>query len=244
MSTLFISDLHLDKARADVTATFLGLLQHYREQSSELYILGDLFEVWLGDDDRNSLIDQVIGALASWSYSGASIYIMHGNRDFLLGSQFCAKTGASLLEDNTVIELGGSPTLLLHGDSLCTDDVEYQNFRQQIRNSNAIDDLLNKPLGERRKIAADLRKMSQTANSNKVEYIMDVNQQAVEDLMRKHEVLRMIHGHTHRPAHHHFELDGHDAERIVLGDWGQSGWLIKSARDSVELISFPLLSID
>jgi len=242
MSTLFISDLHLDENRPDITATLIATLEHHVDTTAALYILGDLFEVWLGDDDNSPLIEQVSTALSTWTASGAKLYIQHGNRDFLLGEQFCNNTGAILLGEDTLIELNGEPTLLLHGDSLCTDDVEYQNFRQHIRNPESISDLLAKPLSERRDIASGLRHMSQTANSNKAENIMDVNPQSVAEKMREYGVLRLIHGHTHRPGRHQFKLDGGDAERIVLGDWNQRGWLIQALKSSIELKSFPILS--
>lgn len=244
MSTLFISDLHLHEHRPDITATLIATLKAYQNTASTLYILGDLFEVWLGDDDSSPLIEQISEALYSWSTDGGELYLQHGNRDFLLGQQFCNDVGATLLEENTLIELNGEPTLLLHGDSLCTDDVDYQNFRQQIRAPEAIAELLDKPLEERRKIATELRQMSQTANSNKAENIMDVNPQSVAQKMREYGVLRLIHGHTHRPDRHQLKLDGNNAERIVLGDWDQRGWLIKAEHGALNLIDIPLLSID
>ncbi len=242
MSTLFISDLHLHESRPDITATLIATLEHYRNTATALYILGDLFDVWLGDDDSGPLIEQVGTALSSWRKNGAELFLQHGNRDFLIGEQFCEHTGATLLGENTLIELNGEPTLLLHGDTLCTDDVEYQNFRRQIRNPESIAELLAKPLDERRNIATELRQMSQTANSNKAEDIMDVNLQAVAKVMSQHSVLRLIHGHTHRPGRHRFNLDDNDAERIVLGDWDQRGWLIRAENGFMELENFPLLS--
>ena len=241
MSTLFISDLHLHESRPDITATLISTLNKYRETTTSLYILGDLFEVWLGDDDDSPLIQQITNALCSWSKSGSKLFIQHGNRDFLIGQHFCNKVGAILLDENTLIELNGQPTLLLHGDSLCTDDEDYQRFRREIRNRHSITSLLSKSLEERQNIANELRHMSQEANSNKAEDIMDVNLQSVVQTMKKHSVLRLIHGHTHRPAHHLFKLNGNDAERIVLGNWDQYGWLLRAESNLIELKKFPLL---
>lgn len=219
-SACLISDLHLDETRPGVTAglgAFIGGLQHV----DALYILGDLFEAWIGDDDDRPLVQTVSGLLWSLHDRDITLYLMPGNRDFLLGDAFCDRIGAHLLHDPCVHVLAGERTLLMHGDSLCTGDVDYQSFRQMTRNPAWQADVLAKPLAERRRLAAELRAMSQDANSMKAEDIMDVDPGAVRDSMHHWQVQRLVHGHTHRPARH--ELTA--GTRWVLGDWGeQTGW--------------------
>jgi len=238
--TVFISDLHLEDSRPDVTRALLFFLQQYKGDCQALFILGDLFEVWLGDDNSSPLIQQVILSLREMSDSGAALYIMRGNRDFLLGNAFCDATGAQLLSEPTVIDLYGQPTLLLHGDSLCTDDTEYQIYRKKIRDPAAIGKLLAMSLKERSTLARDLRKKSRTANSNKAENIMDVNASAVEQIMAEYDVKQLIHGHTHRPARHILKVNGATAERFVLGDWNRKGWALRASEKKIELYNFLL----
>lgn len=219
MTTLFISDLHLDPARPQIVDLYTRLLAREAREAEALYILGDLFESWIGDDDDAPLAAQVARATRALRDAGVPVYFMHGNRDFLLGADYATRSGMTLLSDPTVIEFGGERVLLLHGDTLCTDDVEYLQFRTLVRDPRWQLQFLSKPLAERRAFAAQARGESRKHTTSAKAEIMDVNQRAVEDTMRAHGVTRMIHGHTHRPATHRFDLDGKPAERIVLGDW-------------------------
>jgi UDP-2,3-diacylglucosamine hydrolase len=219
MATLFISDLHLDESRPEIINLFERFLAEDARGAKALYILGDLFESWIGDDDDSPLADRVARALRTLSDSGVPIYFMRGNRDFVLGKDFARRAGMTILDDPTVIDLEGKPALLMHGDTLCTDDIAYQKFRRIMHNRWFQRIALALPLSIRRRIAGRLRGQSQKYIARKSEAIMDVNQSAVENAMRAHGVLLLVHGHTHRPATHRFDMDGQIAERIVLGDW-------------------------
>ncbi len=219
LPTLFISDLHLDIRRPDKVALFGRLLDGPARAAQALYILGDLFEVWLGDDDESDPIPAILAAMSRLTAAGVPLYVMHGNRDFLLGERFAAITGAELLPDPCVIPLYGVPALLMHGDTLCTKDVEYQKFRQQVRNPHWQQAFLQKPLPERRAIGARLRNDSQLAMADKAPEITDVDAEAVITAFTRHRVPLLIHGHTHRPGRHSYRVDGQAVERIVLGDW-------------------------
>ncbi len=212
---LFISDLHLDQGRPEVTEQFVTFLQTRAVEARVLYIMGDLFEVWLGDDDPAEEFSTVFSALQALSQT-RRCYFMHGNRDFLIGSQLAKKLGFEILDDPTVTEFDGQRVGLMHGDLLCTDDVDYQNFRQLVRNPEWQQQLLAKSLTERKAIAAQLRQESGAAMSDKSYQIMDVNQQSVLQTFDELGIDILIHGHTHRPAIH--EL-GEKRQRIVLGDW-------------------------
>lgn len=227
MPTLFISDLHLDSARPRITELFLQFLEHEARQAETLYILGDFFEAWIGDDDPDPHHARVMDGLSALTETGVPVYFMHGNRDFLIGNGFAQRTGCRLLEDPTVIELNGTSTLLMHGDTLCTDDTEYQQFRAMVREPAWQRSFLAKPLAERRAFAARARSESKSRTRGKSEYIMDVNQQAVERAMLEHGVTRLIHGHTHRPAIHPFQAGGKSLTRIVLGDWYEQKSLLR-----------------
>ncbi|HEX5513668.1 MAG TPA: UDP-2,3-diacylglucosamine diphosphatase [Gammaproteobacteria bacterium] len=235
---LFISDLHLDPRRPAITELFLRFLQEQRGQAQALYILGDLFEAWIGDDavadDEPSL-----AVLRAFSLTTPT-YFMHGNRDFLVGERFAALTGIELLPDPTVIDLFGRPTLLMHGDSLCTDDHDYQKFRQMVRNPAWQQGFLAMPIPQRIALAQQARSESGARNQSIDDYLMDVNQQTVEAEMRRHGVQQLIHGHTHRPAIHHFELDGRDHTRVVLGDWFEQGSVLRVTADELSLEGLPL----
>jgi UDP-2,3-diacylglucosamine hydrolase len=239
MTTLFISDLHLDETRPDITRAFFDFLQNHAIKAKTLYILGDFFESWIGDDDSSALIESVKNALSAVSKQGVTVYIMHGNRDFLIGSAFCAEIGAELISDPTVITLAGEQTLLLHGDSLCTDDQQYMQFRKILRSPAWQQDALSKPLEERRAIAKHLRMASNEANSNKAEDIMDVNADAVVAALKEHGCTRMIHGHTHRPDRHPLIINNIKAERIVLGDWDSKIWFLSDENTQLSLNSAP-----
>jgi len=219
MTTLLISDLHLDPQRPRILDLFADLLAGEARRADALYILGDLFDSWIGDDDDAALAAQVAQATRALRDSGVPIWFMHGNRDFLLGADYAARAGMSLLADPSVVELGGERVLLMHGDTLCTDDTEYLKFRALVRDPRWQAQFLAKPLAERRAFAAQARGESRRHTSAAKPEIMDVNQEAVAAAMRTHGVHKLIHGHTHRPATHHFDLDGRTAERVVLGDW-------------------------
>ena len=234
MATLFISDLHLDETRPQIVDLFVRFLSHEARKADALYILGDLFESWIGDDDDAPLATRIAHALRSLRDGGVPIYLMHGNRDFLLGAEYAKHAGMELLADPTIVELDGERTLLMHGDTLCTDDVEYQKFRGLVRNPAWQQQFLAKPLAERRAFASQARGESRKQTAMKAAEIMDVNQSAVESVMRTHGVHRLIHGHTHRPATHRFDLDGQIAERIVLGDWYEQS----------SVLTWPRLSAD
>lgn len=238
---LFISDLHLDARRPAITALFQDFLVGLEPSQCEgLYILGDLFEAWIGDDSDDPHDARVIAALRATVERGIPVRIMHGNRDFLLGARFAAATGCTLLSDPSVIELDGEPTLLMHGDTLCTDDTEYQQFRAMVRDPDWQRQFLARPLAERRAIAANLRETSRQRTGEKAAEIMDVNPQAVVDTLRAHGVRRLIHGHTHRPGMHALEVDGHPAQRIVLGDWYTQGSVLCAGNGALRLESLPL----
>lgn len=228
MTTLFISDLHLEESRPDITEAFLGFLDGTASGVDQLYILGDFFEAWIGDDERTPLQEQIAAALRKLRDSGTDIFLMHGNRDFLIGEDFCKRAGASLLDDPTVIDLHGTPTLLMHGDSLCTADVEYQKFRANMRNPQWQQMILQRPLKDRQQMARQLREISMAKNQGKEEFIMDVTPEEVIKDMEAHGVQHMIHGHTHRPAVHELIANGLPAKRIVLGDWDKNVWWLEA----------------
>ena len=228
MTTLFISDLHLEESRPDITEAFLGFLNGTASGVDQLYILGDFFEAWIGDDERTPLQEQIAAALRKLRDSGTDIFLMHGNRDFLIGEDFCKRAGATLLDDPTVIDLHGTPTLLMHGDSLCTADVEYQKFRANMRNPQWQQMILQRPLEDRQQMARQLREISMAKNQGKEEFIMDVTPEEVVKDMEAHGVQRMIHGHTHRPAVHELIANGLPAKRIVLGDWDKNIWWLEA----------------
>jgi UDP-2,3-diacylglucosamine hydrolase len=228
VTTLFISDLHLEESRPDITGAFLSFLKEEVPGAEKLYILGDFFEAWIGDDEHTPLQEQVAAALRALSENGTRIFLMHGNRDFLLGEDFCARAGATLLDDPTLIDLQGTPTLLMHGDSLCTADVEYQKFRANMRNPQTQKLILARPLKDRQQMARQLRELSMATNRGKAEDIMDVTPDEVVRVMENHNVSQLIHGHTHRPAEHELEVNGEAAKRIVLGDWDENVWWLDS----------------
>ena len=222
--TLFISDLHLSPDTPAATDTLLNFLRTTAKEADALYVLGDLFEYWIGDEGLAQpfakVVAQVFRALAD---SGVPVYFMHGNRDFLLGGQFALASGMKLLNDPTVVDLYGTPTLLMHGDTLCSDDVEYQKFRAMVRNPVWQRAFLAKPLDERVRMARQVRGKSEQAKQVKDMTIMDVTPATVEEAFRTHQYARLIHGHTHRPARHEHMVDGRGCERWVLADWYDHG---------------------
>lgn len=225
--TLFIADLHLTPERPQINAAFLAFLDGPASQAHALYCLGDLFEAWVGDDDlTDPLHTQVAHALKRLTEHGVPVFLMHGNRDFLLAEAFCKASGATLIADPSVITLHGEYTLLMHGDTLCSDDVAYQTFRAQTRDPDWQAGFLAKPLSERHAIAHALRTQSEQTKADKTPEIMDAHPDAVITALKQSGCRRLIHGHTHRPAHHILEIDGHRAERWVLPAWYEgAGWL-------------------
>ncbi|KQN54383.1 MULTISPECIES: UDP-2,3-diacylglucosamine diphosphatase [unclassified Erwinia] len=234
--TLFIADIHLCTEEPAITAGFLHFLRREAQHADALYILGDLFEAWIGDDDPNPLHAEVARALRQLTIP---CYFIHGNRDFLLGKRFAAASGMRLLPEEQVLELYGKRVLIMHGDTLCTDDEGYQRFRRKVHNPWVQRLFLALPLFVRQRIARKMRAGSKAANSGKDMAIMDVNPQAVAEAMHRRNVPYLIHGHTHRPAVHQLEIDGHPAERLVLGAWHEQGSMIKVSADDIALIAFP-----
>ena len=223
MSTLFISDLHLSAERENITKLFIAFLKERASHADALYILGDLFEVWPGDDIIQPDYQESITAIKQLSESGVPIFVMHGNRDFLMAERFSEVSGCTLIDDPSVIDLYGTPTLLMHGDTLCIDDIDYQKFRTMVRDPRWQTDFLSKSQEERLAITEKYREISKAAMADKKMDIMDANQQAVESAMLEQNIQQLIHGHTHRPAIHDFEVNEKPMKRIVLGDWYEQG---------------------
>lgn len=235
MTTLFISDLHLDDERPFITGLFEQFLRGEAREARALYILGDLFESWIGDDDDASLAQRVQDALAELSCSGVATYFMAGNRDFLVRSRFAQRCGVTLLDDSAHLDLAGVPTLLMHGDTLCTDDVIYQGVRTQVRAAAWQEWFLAQSLDERRAFSARARAESQLHTGAAAAQIMDVTDAAVHEALQTHGAQRLIHGHTHRPARHRVDLGDRVAERIVLGDWYEQGSVLRVNGSAIEL---------
>jgi UDP-2,3-diacylglucosamine hydrolase len=227
MTTLFVSDLHLDADRPDIGNQFLGFLKSEATEAEALYILGDLFEAWIGDDDPNAHYAVIKMALRALSDKGIPVYFMHGNRDFMVGEQFANETGVTILPDPYPITMYGEKALLSHGDAMCTDDVQYQQIRLMTRNPQWQAAILEKSLGERLAFAESARQQSLERAINLDDEIMDVNDDAVKKVMLEHGVDVLLHGHTHRPAIHKLDLDGRKAKRVVLGDWYDQGSIVR-----------------
>lgn len=232
--TLFVSDLHLDHKRPHIIAAFCRFLKEISDTDA-LYILGDLFEYWIGDDDPAIGLSSVIESLRLVSDTGVKIYFIHGNRDFLIGKKFADSIRCKLLPEEIVVDIYGTPTLILHGDTLCTDDIAYQKYRAKARNKLIQKLLLLLSVKQRLKIAEKLRAKSIDAIQNKSPEIMDVNQETVIQTMLKHNVSCMIHGHTHRPAQHKLNINGVECKRIVLGDWYTQGSVLKCTPNNMQL---------
>jgi len=236
---LFISDLHLTEERPEANERFIAFAEGKARDAETLYILGDFFEYWVGDDDLGAPFHAVIaGLLAGLTRRGVQVYLMHGNRDFLIGERFCAATGARLLPDPSIHEIQGVKTLLVHGDTLCTDDLEYQAWRRTARDPAFQAEFLAKPLAERRQAVLQMREKSRLVVQAKSAEIMDVNADAVREALRRHGVRRLIHGHTHRPGRHALEVDGERCERWVLPDWYGRGGYIEVDRRGARLVRF------
>jgi UDP-2,3-diacylglucosamine hydrolase len=240
MTVLLASDLHLDPAQPARVEAFLRFLAGPARDAASLYLLGDLFEAWVGDDDDDPMVERVAEALATLTESGVSVHFQRGNRDFLLGAGYAARCGMTLLDEAEVRPIGGMPTLLMHGDQLCTRDLAYQAFRRQARDPAWQRQVLAQPLAARRALAVKARAESRAHTADTSAEIMDVDPDAVRDALAAHGVRRLIHGHTHRPAIHRFAIADGDAERIVLPDWhARAGWAVIDG-PTVILVEQPL----
>lgn len=239
MTTLFIADLHLSGERPHIIELFRQFLRDEAREAEALYILGDLFEVWLGDDAIPAELATLLAEMKSLTESGVPVYVMAGNRDFLMGERFAQLSGSTLLPDPSVIDLYGTPTLLMHGDTLCTDDTDYQAFRQMVRDPAWQKAFLAKSIEERIAYGRQARAESKARSKEKSEEIMDVNADAVEAAFREQGVSRLIHGHTHRPATHTLTVNGQPVTRIVLGDWYDQGSVLRVDESGCELATLP-----
>ncbi|MEC6814092.1 UDP-2,3-diacylglucosamine diphosphatase [Photobacterium toruni] len=235
MTTLFISDLHLSAERPDITACFLRFMAEETHHIDALYVLGDLFEMWIGDDEDPPFLRQVKQAFKTLTDAGTPCYFIHGNRDFLIGKRFSRQTGITLLPEHTVVDLYGTPTLILHGDTLCIEDQAYQRYRKKVHNPVIQWLFARLPLSYRVKVGDKFRSNSGKNNQTKSQSIMDVTQTEVVRVMRDANVTQMIHGHTHRPDIHDFDIDGMPAQRIVLGDWYDHGSVLIYDHDGYQL---------
>nr|WP_231390848.1 MULTISPECIES: UDP-2,3-diacylglucosamine diphosphatase [Pseudomonas] len=235
---MLISDLHLQEERPDITRAFLDLLATRARSAQALYILGDFFEAWIGDDAMTPYQASICQALRALSDTGTQVFLMHGNRDFLIGQAFCKAAGATLLPDPSVVELGGEPVLLMHGDSLCTRDEGYMKLRRYLRNPVSLWVLRHLPLRTRHKLARKLRSESRAQTRMKANDIVDVTPEEVPRVMQQHGVRTLVHGHTHRPAIHKLMVGDAPARRIVLGDWDRQGWALQVDEQGFQLAPF------
>ncbi|QQZ40113.1 UDP-2,3-diacylglucosamine diphosphatase [Pseudomonas sp. SK3(2021)] len=235
---LLISDLHLEEERPDITRAFLDLLGGRARSAQALYILGDFFEVWIGDDAMTPYQLSICQALRELSDSGTQVFLMHGNRDFMLGKAFCKAAGATLLKDPSVVDFYGEPVLLMHGDSLCTRDEAYMRMRSYLRNPVSLWILRHLPLRTRHKLARKLRNESRAQTRMKANDIVDVTPDEVPRIMQEFKVRTLVHGHTHRPAIHKLQIGDQAAKRIVLGDWDRQGWALQVDEQGFQLAAF------
>jgi UDP-2,3-diacylglucosamine hydrolase len=238
--TYFISDLHLSADRDDINQCLFTFLSEQVPQADALYVLGDLFEVWIGDDDINNFTLSIAKAFKALRQSGVPVYFIHGNRDFLIRERFAKQAGFKILPEQVVIDLYGEPTLIMHGDELCTKDIEYQNFRKKARSWWWPRIMLSLPLSMRRKLAKKGRETSKKKQTHLTAEIMDVTPEEVITYMQNFAVKKLIHGHTHRPAIHPLEISGQPAQRIVLGDWYDQGSILRVSKEHTSLSSLNL----
>ncbi len=239
MNRYFISDLHLQESSPHTTALFQSFVEKLKEnnQQTELYILGDLLESWIGDDYENDFHNEVKATLKSLTGSGTKVFFLYGNRDFLIGEEFLTETGIKLLIDPFLLKCNGKTILLTHGDQMCVDDKEYQTFRSIVRNPDWQKDFLNFPISKRLKIAGETKDASKQSKQEKSMEIMDVNEEEVLRVFKKHKVNTMIHGHTHRPMKHELKIDDRLYSRYVLGDWNKtSAMVLRWSKENLELI--------
>ncbi len=231
MSIYFISDLHLEEERPDISRAFFDFLDEKGSDMECLYILGDFFENWIGDDERSPFQLSIMEAIRQLTDQGISVYFIHGNRDFLIGEAFADQTGCQLLEEACIIDLYDQKALIMHGDSLCTKDTGYMKFRKNARNPKWQQAFLSRPLKDRQTVARQLREISQAQNQGKKQEIMDVTPEEVIHNLEENKVQLLIHGHTHRPAIHNIEANGKPARRIVLGDWDTDVWYLQATKN-------------
>lgn len=237
MTTLFISDLHLSESHPEITDLFIRFMKTEAVKAEKLYILGDFFEAWIGDDDQSPFHQKIKESLLTATQQGLKISFMYGNRDFLLGERFMQDTGCTLIpEDESLITLDAQRVLLMHGDTLCSEDINYQRLRRVLRHPLTIRLFKKLPLSFRQKIASELRKKSQKATRKKEYLMMDVTPETVQRALEKHQVQQLIHGHTHQPKVHTLLANGKPASRTVLGAWGKTGWVLRAEENSQELI--------
>ena len=236
MKPRFISDLHLSDKHPELTQAFFVFLNESKEACTHLYILGDLFEAWIGDDDDTPLYQEIKKALLTFTTNGPKTFFIHGNRDFLIGKSFAEDTGITILPDPYSLDINGQNVVLSHGDFLCTDDTDYIAFRDQVRTEAWQSNFLQKDLTERKEIAASMRDASQEATAEKSKTITDVNTAAVENFIAEHNPNLFIHGHTHRPDIHEIN----SSKRIVLGDWGADGWFLSIDDQEFSLEKFSI----
>ncbi|MFQ5469460.1 MAG: UDP-2,3-diacylglucosamine diphosphatase [Gammaproteobacteria bacterium] len=239
MRALFVSDIHLDPNETAIAEVFLKFLAARTGDADALYILGDLFEAWLGDDAITPFEQEIIDALSVCSQSGTKLYFMHGNRDFLIRDHFSKLSHCTIINDPTLLNLNGIPTLLMHGDTLCSDDVEYQAFRDKLRQPGFMQELLALPVARRTEIAQQYRTISKEETGKKTDVIMDVNDETVKAMMNRFGAIRLIHGHTHRPGSHHVKLNACYGQRLVLGAWHQAGNFIECDQEGCRPKAFP-----
>ena len=238
MHSLFVSDLHLCAARPRTTQIFLRFLRETAPRAEALYILGDLFEYWLGDDELAAPDHaEVVQALAHLASSGTQVFLLHGNRDFLIGETFAQAAGLRLLIEPSLIDLYGVPTLLMHGDTLCSDDLDYLAFRAKVRDPGWVSVFLAQPLAQRQALIEQWRGQSEQEKQHKPASIMDANPAAIADILRQYAYPRLIHGHTHRPASHSHSVDGHSCERWVLPAWDDEGGYLRCDKNGCTAIA-------
>jgi len=240
---LLISDLHLEEQRPDITRAFLALLDGRARAAESLYILGDFFEAWIGDDAMSPFQLSICKALRALSNGGTQVFLMHGNRDFMVGKAFCKAAGCTLLKDPSVVQLNGEPVLLMHGDSLCTRDEAYMRMRRYLRNPLTLWVLRHLPLGTRHKLARKLRNESRAQTRMKANDIVDVTPEEIPRIMAQYGVRTLIHGHTHRPAIHKLQVGNDAAKRIVLGDWDHQGWALQVDEQGFQLAAFDFVPV-
>ena len=240
---LCISDLHLNADQPNIADAFSTFLQNTAINADALFILGDFFNVWIGDDDPSAFAAQVKAELKVLADTGVAVFIMHGNRDFLLGEDFCTQCGATLIHEPYTLRVGETEYLLVHGDALCTRDADYMAFRAMVRNADWQTNFLSKPLEERHAYASRAREQSKAMSSNKAEDIMDVTHEEVTQLLQEMDQSILVHGHTHRPAEHDLDIHGKPGKRIVLGDWHTLGWMLDITPQGYTLGDFPIPEI-
>jgi len=237
MTTFFISDIHISEQYPEIGEQLIDFLENQAQQSDALYILGDLFEYWLGDDDTNHEYKKIKSTLKLYTDKKIPTYLMHGNRDFLIGETFANETGITILPDPSIIDLYGEKILISHGDIFCTDDIEYQLSRESTRNPNWQKMILGKSLKERKKLAYEARKKSSKHTRQTKKILMDVNQNEINETFKKYGLNQIIHGHTHKPAIHNSMINGELYKRIVLGDWYDQGSVLKWDQSGPELVT-------